>query len=170
MSLTSPAGRPQRLTALVVGLGMAATVAAALGFEHIGGFIPCKLCLQERIPYYVGVPVMGLALVSAWLRLPSVITRGLIAVGGLVMVWSLLLGGYHAGVEWHWWQGPANCSAVVSSSGSGNGILDQIDKVVPPACDEAAGRFLGLSFAGWNFAASAVLAIIAFNGAFASQR
>lgn len=170
MSLTSPAGRTQRLAALVVGLGMAATVLAALAFEHIGGFIPCKLCLEERIPYYVGVPVMALAFVASFLRLPPLITRGLIALGGLVMLWSLVLGTYHAGVEWGWWQGPTDCGAVISSSSGGNGILDQIDKVVPPSCDKAAGRFLGLSFAGWNAVASAVLAGIAFAGAFTRRK
>ena len=45
----------------VVGL---ATIATAWGFELIGGFIPCKLCLQERIPYYVGLPVAAAALVA----------------------------------------------------------------------------------------------------------
>jgi disulfide bond formation protein DsbB len=59
---------------------------------------------------------------------------------------------------------------VISSSSGGNGILDQIDKVVPPSCDKAAGRFLGLSFAGWNAVASAVLAGIAFAGAFTRRK
>ena len=40
---------------------MAATVGTALGFQHIGGYIPCKLCLEQRMPYYVGVPLMALA-------------------------------------------------------------------------------------------------------------
>jgi disulfide bond formation protein DsbB len=28
----------------------AATIAAAWAFELIGGYVPCALCLQERIP------------------------------------------------------------------------------------------------------------------------
>ena len=44
---------------------MAATVGTALGFEHIGGYIPCKLCLEQRTPYYVGVPLMALAALAS---------------------------------------------------------------------------------------------------------
>ncbi|WP_375198209.1 disulfide bond formation protein B, partial [Sphingobium sp.] len=35
----------------------------------------------------------------------------------------------------------------------------------PPSCTEAAGRFLGLSFAGWNVIASLALALVAFRAA-----
>ena len=36
---------------------------------------------------------------------------------------------------------------------------------MPPSCDKAALRILGLSMAGWNAIASLVLAIIALRGA-----
>ena len=36
------------------------TLAAALAFEHIGGYLPCELCLKERIIYYVSI-LAGLA-------------------------------------------------------------------------------------------------------------
>lgn len=171
MSLTSPAGQTQRLTATIVGMGMAVTVGTALGFEHLGGYIPCKLCLEERLPYYIGVPVMILAVAASMMRAPPIVTRGLMAVGGLLMVWSMVLGGYHAGVEWGWWAGPTDCGAVSPSAGGGSGgILDQIDRVVPPSCDKAAGRFLGISFAGWNFVTSVALAAIALGAAFTSRK
>ena len=47
--------------ALFLAVAMAATVATALGFQHIGGYIPCKLCLEQRWPYYVGAPLMAVA-------------------------------------------------------------------------------------------------------------
>jgi disulfide bond formation protein DsbB len=145
---------------------MAATVGGALGFQHLGGFIPCKLCLEERIPYYAGVPVMVLAAISAGLRWPPVVTRVLLALGGALMVWSLYMAAYHSGVEWKWWPGPTDCGAVASPSTGGKGILDALNTFVPPACDEAAGRFLGLSFAGWNAVASLILAAVAWWAAF----
>lgn len=164
-SLTAPTSRLQTLTAATLAFGMAATVGAALGFQHIGGYIPCKLCLEQRVPYYIGVPLMLVALASSALRWPPLLTRGLLLVGGLLMVWGAGMGIYHSGVEWGWWQGPTDCGAVVSPSNSAGSLLDQLNAVVPPACDEAAGRFLGLSFAGWNVAASVILAGIAFCGA-----
>jgi disulfide bond formation protein DsbB len=44
-------------------------------------------------------------------------------------------------------------------------VLDQIDQVVPPSCDKASLRVLGLSFAGWNAVASLVLMLVALRGA-----
>jgi disulfide bond formation protein DsbB len=169
VSFTAPAGTTQTRAALFLALAMAATVGTALGFQHLGGFIPCKLCLEERIPYYAGVPVMVLAAISAGLRWPPVVTRGLLAIGGALMVWSLYMAVYHSGVEWKWWAGPTDCGAVASPSTGGKGILDALNTFVPPACDEAAGRFLGLSFAGWNAIASLVLAGIAWWSAFARK-
>lgn len=165
--LTTPTRRIHTLYAAVLALGMAATVGTALAFQHIGGYIPCKLCLEQRIPYYIGIPLMGLALVTSALKLPGIVTRGLLLAGGLLMLWGLYLGGFHAGVEWGWWAGPTDCGVVdAAPASSGNGVLDQLDSVIPPSCDEAAGRFLGLSFAGWNVVASAILAAIALKGAF----
>ncbi len=165
MSLTSAIGKTQTAGAALLFAGMVATVGTALGFQHIGGYIPCKLCLEQRIPYYAGIPLMALALAAALLKLPAPIARGLLLAGGLLMLWSLYLGGFHAGVEWGWWPGPTDCG-VVAPPPQGGSLLDAIDAVVPPSCDEAAGRFLGLSFAGWNVVASAVLAAIAFVAAF----
>ena len=166
MSLTAPAGRPQTLTALFLAVAMAAVVGTALGFEHIAGYIPCKLCLEQRTPYYIGVPLMALAALSSTLHWPAWMTRGLLLAGGLLMAWSLYMGVHHSGVEWGWWAGPADCGVVEAPpSTGGGGILDAIDTVIPPSCDKAALRVLGLSFAGWNALASLGLMVVALRGA-----
>ena len=160
MTLTAATGRTQVLGAGLAALGMAATVGTALGFQHIGGYIPCKLCLEQRLPYYIGIPLAVLALAAALLRLPPLVVRGLLLVVALLMVWSLWLGAFHSGVEWGFWAGPSDCGVAIAPPSAGGSLLDQIDAFVPPSCDEAAGRFLGLSFAGWNVVASAILAAI----------
>ena len=166
-ALAASTSNLQKYTAIFLAFAMAATVGTALGFEHIGHYIPCKLCLGQRIPYYVGVPVMLLAAISATLRWPPAVTRGLLLVGGALMVWSLFLGVKHSGVEWGWWAGPTDCGAVAAPADTGgNGVLDAINTFVPPSCDTAALRVLGLSFAGWNAVASFVLGLAAFRGAF----
>jgi len=149
--------------ALFLAMAMAMTVAAALGFEHIGGYIPCKLCLEQRWPYYVGAPLMAIAALSGVLRWPLALTRGLLLLGGLLMVYSLYLGVKHSGVEWGFWAGPTDCGAVAGGLDTGtDGILDALDAYVPPSCDSAALRVLGLSFAGWNAVVSLGLAAVAF--------
>ncbi|MDQ6432693.1 disulfide bond formation protein B [Mesorhizobium sp. LHD-90] len=167
-SMPTPTTRPQALTALFLAVAMAATVGSALGFQHLGGYIPCKLCYEQRIPYYVGVPLMLLALVAATVRLPPVVSRGLLFAGGLLMAYGLYLGVYHSGVEWGFWPGPTDCGMVVAPPDTGGkGVLDALNTIVPPSCDKAALRILGLSLAGWNAIASLALAIVAFRGAFA---
>jgi disulfide bond formation protein DsbB len=152
------------LAAGLLTVGMAGTVGTALAFQHIGGYIPCKLCLEQRMPYYIGAPLMLLALLAAVFRFPAWIVRVLLFAGAALMLWSVYLGVNHAGVEWSWWPGPTDCGAVDAPPAGGN-ILDQIDETIPPSCDKAAGRFLGLSFAGWNAVASLALLAVALCGA-----
>lgn len=152
--------------ALLALAGMAAVIAIVLGFEHIGGYIPCKLCLEQRTPYYFAMPVALVAAFGAWRGWPPLAVRALLVAAALFLAYSALLGGYHAGVEWGWWQGPADCGAVGNATSSDvNDLLADLSRTRPPACDEAAGRFLGLSFAGWNVLASAGLAAVLIRGA-----
>lgn len=167
MVITAPTGRIQLLAGLVLAIAMIATVGTTLAFQHVWGYIPCLLCIEQRSPYYIAIPIALVAAVSAALSWPAVITRGLLLAIALFMTWSIYLAGFHSGVEWGWWQGPADCGVVAGFTATGGaGILDALDSAVPPSCDEAAGRFLGLSFAGWNFVASVGLAAIAYLAAF----
>ena len=164
LMLTGETGRNQQIAAVLAFLGMIAVIATVLGFEHIGGYTPCKLCLGQREPYYMAIPVAALALISTFFKWPACVTRGLLAIGGLLMVYAMILGVQHAGIEWGRWEGSGDCGGggTVNDAGS---LLDSLGTVKPPSCDEAAGRFLGLSFAGWNAVASAILAGIAAWGA-----
>ena len=76
--------RPDRLAAAVVFVVSAATIAAAWGFELIGGYVPCALCLQERIPYYVGVPIALVAVFVAFAGGPKWLARLLLLVVAVV--------------------------------------------------------------------------------------
>ncbi|MBB3976734.1 disulfide bond formation protein DsbB [Rhizobium azooxidifex] len=151
--------------AVLLALGMAATVGGALGFEHIGGYIPCALCLLQRLPYYYGIPVAVLAALSAAFGGPSWLTRGLLLVGCVMMLVGAGLGVYHAGAEWGFWEGPSTCATTAQGISQNAGdLLGDLDAKTPPSCTEASFRYLGLSFAGWNVIASLILAAIAFGG------
>ncbi|MFB2550421.1 disulfide bond formation protein B [Ensifer soli] len=164
------AAYPVTASAVLVTLGMAATVGGALAFEHLGGYIPCALCLMQRTPYYWGIPLGLLAVISAAARLPKGVTRALLAVIGILMLVGAGMGVYHAGVEWHFWEGPASCATTAQGVSSNVGdLLSDLDSKHGPSCTDAALRVLGLSFAGWNVIASLVLAAIAFRGATARR-
>ena len=47
---------PAALAAGLVCLAALGAIVTALAFEHIGGYAPCPLCLQQRIAYYVAIP------------------------------------------------------------------------------------------------------------------
>lgn len=159
-SLTRPTGPRQRIGAAVLLFGTAATVGTALLFEHVGGYIPCALCLEQRTPYYLSIVLAALALGASLAKAPAALTRGLVLIIGLAMLYGLALAIFHSGVEWKFWPGPAECGAGGGVDLTGD-LLATIDGIRPPACDQAAGRFLGLSFAGWNVLASALFAAIA---------
>lgn len=157
--------------AALVTVGMIVVVGSALAFEHIGGYIPCALCLLQRNPYYIGIPVGILAVLSAMLKLPPRITRGLLAIIAILMIVGAGLGVYHSGVEWGFWEGPASCSVGGTAPTSGSGdILSQLNSIKGPSCTEATLRVLGLSFAGWNVLTSLALAAIAIWGALGKRR
>ena len=132
--------------ALVVSLGV---ITAALGFEYIGGYLPCPLCLQQRYAYYAAIPLLLISLVaiatrhSGW----AALLLAVVAVGFGV---NAALGVYQSGAEWAWWSGPQSCGTVQAIGGTGHGILDSLDSTKVIKCDEAQWRFAALSFAGWN--------------------
>ena len=156
----------QTRSAALVFVGMVAVIATVLAFQHIGGYIPCKLCLQQRQPYYAAMPLAAIAFLSIRLGWSPALSRLLLAIVALLLMSTAALAAYHAGVEWRWWAGPADCGATAGNISNDVGdLLDDLTSTRPPACDEAALRILGLSFAGWNVIASAGLACIALIGA-----
>ena len=158
--------RPWPLAALVVALGGMLTILGAYYFEYIVGLPPCPLCLEQRVPYYVMIPlgfaVAGLAFAGG----PALAVRlGLVVLAGL-MVWAAALGVYHAGAEWGFWQGPTSCAAPATIARTPGDLLRQLQSGPPPVdCTVAAWRFLGLSLAGWNVVVATMLAGIALFGA-----
>lgn len=158
-SLSSPTSNDHRVVPLYLAIAMAVVVGSALAFEHIGGYIPCALCLEQRMPYYVAVPIMVFASLSKIITVPAVVTRLLILVAGLIMLYGMWLAGFHSGVEWLWWPGPESCGAAADGlSGNAGDLLGDLNAKRPPSCDKAALRVFGLSFAGWNVFTSAILA------------
>lgn len=156
--------------AWLVTAGMVFTVGSALAFQHIGGYIPCALCLLQRDPYYYAIPLGVLAIIAATLKLPPVTVRILLALIGVAMLIGAGMGVFHSGVEWGFWPGPTTCSTTASAvTTDAKNLLGDLNAIHGPSCTEASLRVLGLSFAGWNVIASVMLAIIALRGAASKQ-
>ena len=65
---SNSASAEQRTTStLLLLLGASvAIIGVALGFEHIGKYRPCPLCLVERYAYYFAIVATAAGLVAAW--------------------------------------------------------------------------------------------------------
>ena len=129
-------------TAFLLGL---ATILGALGSQYIGGLQPCELCLEQRMPYYWGLPLLALILVL-WSRLPNPAKIAGMAIVAALFAYGAYLGAFHSGVEWGFWPGPTTCSGLGDSFS-----LDALNDLRPViGCDVVQFRFLGISMAGYN--------------------
>ncbi len=144
------------------------TLGTAWYYEIVVGFIPCELCLKERIPYYIGILIGVIGLGVAAMGGHAKTVRWLALAAGLVFLIGAGLGVYHAGVEWKFWLGPADCAGRSVASGKASDLLTQMQSLHVVSCTDAPWHLLGLSFAGWNAVISFVLALLGFK-AFSSR-
>jgi disulfide bond formation protein DsbB len=147
-----------RLCAL---LASAAMLATAHAFETFGGYAPCTLCLRQREVYWAAGAIAAVFMVVV--RLPGGPRWREWSSWILAAVFLLSAGvaAYHAGAEWKFWPSPSTCSGAGGLGGVDTGDLAALmngAKIRPPACDEAAWVFAGLSMAGWNVLISLGLA------------
>jgi disulfide bond formation protein DsbB len=167
--LARATAEPAAAAAIAIFVLSLATLAGAWFFEYVLKLAPCPLCLMQRIPYHVIVPLSLLLAIAALVRAPrSFVLVGFAAIA-IAACCNIALGTYHAGVEWHWWPGPADCSGPLTDLRTGGSLLDQLHAVHVVRCDEAAWRFLGLSLAGYNVLISLALALIAGFGFSSAQ-
>ena len=78
---------------------------------------------------------------------------------------SFGVAGYHAGVEWQLWEGPAGCTASLAANASAADLVDQLLATPVVRCDDVPWSLFGLSMAGWNALLSldiAGVALLAF--------
>ncbi len=125
----------------------AALLAGAWGSQLIGGLVPCEMCHWQRWPHYAAAVAAALAFIVPGRSVKLTLIAGaaaLIAVSGLIGI-------FHAGVEYHWWQGITACSTSVSGAGiSTDEMLRRILAAPVVRCDAAQWKMFGISLAGYN--------------------
>ena len=126
---------------------------ALLGGAYISqyafGLYPCEMCWWQRYAHLAALPIA----LAAWF-LPRL--RWLTGLAGLAIGLAGLLGLFHAGVEYDWWQGLTACSSQVAMGGD---PLEAIMNAPIVRCDRAPWSLLGISLAGWNFLLSSAAAL-----------
>lgn len=131
---------------LLATAGSAALMLGALGFQYIGDMPPCKMCYWQRYGHLTAIALGALAF--------FVPINVLIALALLGVLSSAAIGGFHAGVEQGWWEGPTTCTSGPIGGLSTDDLLNQIMSAPLVRCDEIPWELFGLSMAGWNMVAS----------------
>ena len=138
---------------LVAGGISSSLLIIALLFEHVGGLVPCDLCITQRVPHY---GMIGLAMISLMSPHQQKTWR---PVGALLAATTAGVGLQHVGVEQGWWKGPQGCSSQLDVTASLAEMTDALLATPVVRCDEVAWSFLSVSMAGWNMLISLALAI-----------
>ncbi|WP_170001592.1 disulfide bond formation protein B [Pseudopontixanthobacter vadosimaris] len=128
----------RRLAFGVPALALGGAYLAQFGF----GLYPCEMCWWQRYPHFAALGLAFVSLVAAPPRL-------WVAFAGIAIISSGIIGGFHAGVEYGWWEGVTACTGPAAASGSN--ALDAIMNAPLIRCDMAPWTFAGVSLAGMNF-------------------
>ncbi|WEK43551.1 MAG: disulfide bond formation protein B [Candidatus Sphingomonas colombiensis] len=139
--------RSQILARAIALLLPAALLAGAWGSQLIGGLHPCEMCHWQRWPHYGAVVAAAFAYIVPGRSVKLTLVAGaaaMIAVSGMIGV-------FHAGVEYHWWDGITACSSSVTGEGiSTDEMLRRILAAPVVRCDAAQWSLFGISLAGFN--------------------
>jgi disulfide bond formation protein DsbB len=140
--------------------GSIAALAIAFASQYIGGLLPCQLCIWQRWGYAGSILLAIVALLlPARLRGHGAVLASL----GLLVTAAIAL--FHAGVEYHWWQGLPSCSGNLDTSQSLAGLEQQLLATPVIPCDRPAWTMFGISMAGYDFIYAAALGLICLIGA-----
>ena len=161
---------PALTAALAITAIAAATLAGAWFIQLVLDIRPCPLCLEQRYAYYLVVPLGALIALAASRDVSRAVLLAGLGILAIATLGNAGLATYHAGVEWHFWQGPTDCTGPIGNLGSAGDLLSRLDTVKVVRCDEVQWKFLGLSLAGYNVLISLLMAAIAAWGIARSLR
>jgi disulfide bond formation protein DsbB len=145
------------LSALLLGIALCAALVAQYGFK----FEPCELCLQQRQPYAIGIPLAFIVAHLATKDVSENVVKAAQALFVAVIGWSLFLSLRHSGVEWGFWAAPGDCTASAQAMTDINDLQAQLKNYVLVPCDRPAWKLFGLlSLANLNALLSAFLFVL----------
>ncbi len=128
------------LAALLVPLALyGGALVSQFGF----GLYPCEMCYWQRWPHQAAIV---LALLALLLRANDRAMRALTLLAAVAIAISGLIGIFHAGVEYGFWEGLTTCS----TNQSGPVTLDSIMAAPIIRCDVPQWTVFGVSLAGFN--------------------
>lgn len=147
-------------------LGSVGALGAAFIAQYVFDLWPCVLCLYQRWPY-AAVIVISLAGIALHKRIGAGPFLLLCALGFAV---TAAIAGYHVGVEQGWWKGTAECVGDTAKASNLQELKAKIMSTPIVRCDDIAWSLFGISMAGYNVIAGAVLAVFSLFAALSSLK
>jgi len=127
---------------------------SAFIIEHQLDHKPCKLCLYERIPYFLSMPLIIKILFTKKYERVTLLILFLIFISGAALAF------YHFGIEQGFFSESLACTTGdLSKTLSKEELLEQL-KQSGTSCKDVSFRILGLSLAAINTIFSLVLSVI----------
>ena len=151
---------PSRL-GLLAALGSGALLGGALYFQYVVGLAPCEMCHWQRWPHIAAI-VAGLLAFASFAKPRLAMTFALLAIAALAV--TSAIGIFHAGVEYHLWQGPQTCSGTIPRGLSADELKKYLFGAKMVRCDDIVWSLWGISMAGWNALLSGALALALASG------
>ena len=127
---------------------------SAFIIEHKFGHQPCKLCLYERIPYFISILLI--------LKIFFIKSYNKITLLALILVFiiSTILAFYHFGIEQGFFEESLACTnRNFMESTTKEELLEQLEQNTT-SCKEVSFRILGFSLAAINTIFSIILSVI----------
>ena len=130
------------------------TIISALIIQYWLGHEPCKLCLYERIPYFLSILlIIKILFIKRYAKITLLILS-------LVFISGAALAFYHFGIEQGFFSESLACTTGdLSKTLSKEELLQQL-KQNSITCKDVSFRILGLSLATINTIFSLILSVI----------
>lgn len=141
--------RAPRIAAWLALLVPAFMLGGALISQYVFGLYPCEMCYWQRWPHWVALVLGGVAVLSV--RRVQGLAVGMASLAAIAIAISGLIGGFHAGVEYGWWDGLTSCASTVPAGATTDDVLNSIMAAPLVRCDAAPWSMFGISLAGYNF-------------------
>jgi disulfide bond formation protein DsbB len=165
MTESANTSNARRLLAAILAVSLGALAMAYAG-QYLFGLEPCVLCLFQRVPWAMAALIAAVGIVG-WVghsrHLPIALCAAVFAAGGTLAF-------YHVGVEQHWWGSIAGCGGGPVTGFTLDDLRPEALATEPKPCDRLDWRLFGLSLAGYNTIASALLSVGCLIGLFLLRR
>ena len=128
------------------------SLAVALYVEYVLSFKPCILCIYQRIPYAIALLISLIAFFNGNKKM-------LLVILGLTFIASVLISGYHVGIEKGIIEPIFSCTGDNINALEKEEILKSLNNIQPD-CRDVDFSLFGISLATLNFIISFVLTIV----------